>query len=189
MDGADPSIKLRIHYEFTAYEMNVSYFDKETEQWHQCLTVTNIHRYFDLNYHHISLTGVSNNKKRTIITLEDATLTEKKMYVDKSQFDKLSKKLSDKMVNRVKQLDKAFDNGDLNPETLLEKQGNLLKHAKTLAIFSKDFHDGVMKFQEFLLHSINRIEGKEVDDISALKGITDKIKQLEERQSTIYLKF
>jgi hypothetical protein len=65
----------------------------------------------------------------------------------------------------------------------------MLKWARTFDIFSKDFHDGVMKFQEYMIHQTSVVKGKDVDDLQAMKMITDKIKKLEERQSQIYLKF
>jgi len=64
------------------------------------------------------MTGVSNKKSKAVISLEDASLIERKVIVDKKGFDKVAKKLSQKMITRVTALDKAFDNSSLNPESL-----------------------------------------------------------------------
>jgi len=61
-----------------------------------------------------------------------------------------------------------------------------MQQSKVLSIFTKDFHDGILKFQEYLLHKNSKLEGKDVDDNTWIKAILDKILQLEERQSSIY---
>lgn len=52
-------------------------------------------------------------------------------------------KLSQKISKRVKALDSAFDVGELSPKKLIEAQHELVKESKTLAVFAKDFHNGI----------------------------------------------
>lgn len=56
----DETIKTRIDFNFLESTLTVHFFDKATELWEYCFTVPHIDRHVDMNFHHFSITAVSN---------------------------------------------------------------------------------------------------------------------------------
>ena len=76
-------IKLRMQFNFQNRSLYIAYFNKTDEVWDSCMTIEYINRFIDSHYHHMTINGVSNIGTKTIITLEDATLAERKIKLGK----------------------------------------------------------------------------------------------------------
>lgn len=79
---ANDTIRLQIDFISEIRELIVYYFDYDKMDWEICTEITDINRYINSNSHHFTINGVSNLGTKTTITLEEATLTEKKMDLE-----------------------------------------------------------------------------------------------------------
>ena len=79
-----------------------------------------------MNHHILSLQAMSSTKDPIQITLEDATLHERKIELAGGMEQEIKEDLAKQMLARVKKLDKAFDNGDHDPSELISIQVRLL---------------------------------------------------------------